>query len=568
MIFGATYQHSRSAVPDLIYSDYRQERIEEVCAHWAEALDTLPPQWRRLTLFVTYRCSLDCVYCKTIYRNPERDYPAKDQEYDFIRFRRLFDHLSSRPLRHIHFTGGEATLVRDLPLMVELASHHGTLCSTTSNGMSNPEVYERLVDAGISEIRVSFDSHVPEEFDRIVRRSGAYRHVIDNVEKLVRLRERHSGTPFVILNVCVGMKTRCQLNELIKTALALGPNDIKLIPIVQDKNELADFSERDKVVAGIEKTLSHFPSDAFPLLRQKLHSLFSPESIGLKDLASRQLMKHCVIPLTERTLDTTYYYPCSVYLRESGKPLGRLDEDSLELQQKKIADFVAGSSCRDDPICREYCIGCCRQFNLAANAALRGTVWEADGTERPIDYETTIEREPSFAEIIGLRKAIERCNSSLLIDEKPAPYLVIKPSGLNLKNHILEALRREGLRVVKEIKILDWNRSAAVIYCSSIKEASLRRSLILAAALPRLETSRSAHMVILERNASLSALQRVKEHIRKYFSPKYALIHSSNDIFVTALNHVHVPEPNQWELEFRLLMAYIESETREEMVEL
>jgi len=88
--------------------------------------------------------------------------------------------------------------------------------------------------------------------------------------------------PFLILNVCVGMGTRRGLAELVRAALALGPNDLKLIPVVQAREELAHFPERDDVVAEIEEMLSGFPAEAFPLLRYKLRTVFSTESLGLK----------------------------------------------------------------------------------------------------------------------------------------------------------------------------------------------------------------------------------------------------------------------------------------------
>jgi len=547
------HSQGRSSVPDLIYSDYRHERTKEVLDHREGPWEALPLQWRRLTVFATYRCNLGCVYCKTTRQDPEREYPATDQEYDLVRFSRLLERLSARPLRHVHFTGGEATLVRDLPRMVKMASRLGAVCSTTSNGVGAPGVYERLVQAGIAEIRVSFDSHNPAEFDRIVQHPGAYRRVVNNLEKLVRLRDRNGGVPFLILNVCVGMDTRRRLAELVKACLAFGANDVKLIPMVQAKDALALFPERDEVLTEIEDLLSRFSADAFPLLRHKLQSVFSPESLGLKDLASRQLMKHCIVPLAERTLDTTYYYPCSVYLREGGKPLGRIDQDDLETQQRKIAEFAAGSSCRHDPICRDYCISCCKQFNLVANAALRKAVCEIDGTERPIDCEVTVEADVSTDKLRELRKEIERRRAFHPVGAAPAPFLVIKPSGMGLKTYILRELKREGLEVVEEKTVTDWNRSAPAIYCTNMTDAELRRSLVLAAALPRLEGSRSAIMVILNSSASLPVLQRFKARIRGIFPPKRCLIHSGNDVAVTALNLIHVPETERCELEYRLL---------------
>lgn len=545
----------RSPVPDLIYPEYRLDRIEEALAHLRYRRDSLPERWRRLTLFCTYRCNLRCVYCKTTRVNQQQAYPAKDREFDTARFARLLAALSDRPLQHVHFTGGEATIVPDLPHMVAMANRLGVLCSTTSNGMAKAEVYELLVDAGLSEIRISLDCHDPNEFNRIVRRPGAYRQVIDNVKRLARLRDQNRGRPFLILNMCVGRGTRRRLAEFVRTSLDLGPDDIKLIPVVQARNGLGDFPEKDEVAGAIEDLLAPFPFDAFPLLRYKLQGVFAPESLGLKDLASRQLMKHCFIPLTERTLDTTYYYPCSVYLREGGKPLGRIDEDDLETQQRKIAAFVAGQDCIDDLICREYCISCCKRFNLAANAAVRGAVWDADGREQPLVGEVTVAADVSTARVSKLKEEIEHCRRLAAGVRDQAPFLVIKPSGLSFRGAILEELEREGLAVVEERRIIEWNRCASAIYCDPHTDTNLRRSLILAEALPGIEGGTEASMLILHRDSSMEALQRVKRNLRTRLIPQHILIRHEDELIVSVLNQVHVPDPERLEIEYALLTA-------------
>jgi len=90
-------------------------------------------------------------------------------------------------------------------------------------------------------------------------------------------------------------------------------------------------------------------------------------------------------------------------------------------------------------------------------------------------------------------------------------------------------------------------------------QEDLLRGLVLANALPPLEGSCSATMVILDKHPPFSALQRVKELIRKRFPSKYCLIRSPSDLFVSALNSVHVLDPDRWEVEYRWLWAYLHS---------
>lgn len=64
-----------------------------------------------------------------------RIFPQKAVSFTYKAFGTLLAALQGAPIRHLHFTGGEATLVRDLPRMLGLAREWGVeRLSITSNG--------------------------------------------------------------------------------------------------------------------------------------------------------------------------------------------------------------------------------------------------------------------------------------------------------------------------------------------------------------------------------------------------------------------------------------------------
>lgn len=161
----------------------------------------------------------------------------------------------------------------------------------------------------------------------------------------------------------------------------------------------------------------------------------------------------------------------------------------------------------------------------------------------------------SSSRVKELKAEIERRRRLVTEVLERAPFLVIKPSGLNFRREIHEELDREGLAVGEERMIADWNRSAAAIYCDPLTDAGLLRSLILAEALPDLEGGTQALMLVLRHDASVEALQRVKRSLRERLQPQHVLIRHEDDLIVTTLNHVHVPDPERWEIEYALLVA-------------
>ena len=362
----------RSIVPDLLFADVCSQRVEELAPvlDRPAAIDATMPL-HRVTVFVTYRCNLACTYCKTIVRGPADllALPQRARSIDLEQFAAMLAGHATTPIEHLHFTGGEATLLRELPAMVQLAKAHGVRCvSLTTNGTLPPRNYEALVQAGIDEIRVSLDDAHGGGCAGGELQPSSWLRSLATVRALGRLRRR--GAPFfLILNTVVERHNRERLPELLRTLLELHPDDVKLITSVDEKDELGAFAGAGQVIAALRAVLAEHPEARFPLLRRKLDTVFARDAIGLDTARpAADGSWRCYIPLTERTIDGEFYYPCSVWLREGGAPLGRTDEPQAE-QRRKSATFTAEHDCRAEPICRRYCLHCTRQFNDAANAA-------------------------------------------------------------------------------------------------------------------------------------------------------------------------------------------------------
>jgi len=361
----------RSGVPDLLFPDVRRGRISDITPllDAPERLDA-SASLHRVTLFLTYRCQLSCGYCKTIARGDAdlRRFPQKRDTFDLVAFRALIDGTDAT-IDHLHFTGGEATLVRDLPSMVAYARDRGIAhVSITTNGVAPWSVYEALVESGISEIRVSIDASDAMMGERLSGRPRAWSHAVSNFAALAQLRRR-SGSFFLIANTVIGMVNRTQTAEIVRFLMELGADDIKLIADVDETPTLGQFPQAAGVIAEIEALLAAQPPSAFPLLRRKLFTVFSESAVGLREVVTNRGDDwRCYIPLTERTVDRRFYYPCSVYLREGGAPLGQIDEPQ-DVQRAKIARFVRDGRCLSDSICRRYCLRCTSAFNAAANDA-------------------------------------------------------------------------------------------------------------------------------------------------------------------------------------------------------
>lgn len=272
-------------------------------------------------------------------------------------------------MRHLHFTGGEAALEKQLPAMVARARQRGVeRLSLTSNGTLSPERYFSLIEAGLDEIRLSLDADEQDLGRRLTLRGGAWARTLTAARALGEARR--AGVPFFfILNAVIGLANRERLVSLVAFLLDFCPDDVKLITEVDRKSSLGGFEGASEQLSRVRALLDARAPEELPLLRRKLATVFAPDAIGLGSIDPAQAGRwRCYIPLTERTVDRTHYYPCSVYLRENGAPLGALS-DSPEEQRARSARFVRDGDCLRDPICQRYCLHCTRAFNERANAA-------------------------------------------------------------------------------------------------------------------------------------------------------------------------------------------------------
>ena len=111
---------------------------------------------RMLRISVTDRCNLRCRYCmpaEGVSFEPRENLLGPD------RIVRIASAARGLGIDHFKITGGEPTIRRDLPTIVEgIAALTPTDLSMTTNGIHLPRLASRLRDAGLTRVTVSVDS--------------------------------------------------------------------------------------------------------------------------------------------------------------------------------------------------------------------------------------------------------------------------------------------------------------------------------------------------------------------------------------------------------------------------
>ena len=548
----------RSLVPDLLFEDVQDERLAELSPFLAypELVSQSAPL-HRITLFATKRCNLACTYCKMIAPGQPG---AKDMRFSssetftLAHFREFLHSHRGTAIRHLHLTGGEPALVPQLDEMVRMARADGAQrISLTSNGSLPWDHYLRLVRAGIDEIRISIDAPDAIAGRFLTRRHWAWQRAVANVRALAARRDR--GAPFfLIVNSVVNTQNRHRLDELLRFLLALGPNDVKLIAAVDEKDILPAFVERESMMARVQQLLASVPAFAYPLLRRKLSTVFTPEAIGLEPIEGMADQPwRCYVPLTERTVDTTHYYPCSVYLREGGQALGQVDEPQ-ELQRSKLAHFVREANCLQDPICRRYCLYCTRQLNVRAN-----TLASASPSRPEIAIQPTAGQLDRF--LAEVPRLSARLDTRRFDDGEVTPYLLVTPLALPEQERLTQLLTQQDIQVARRLAVSDWPRLSTVVYLKSFAREKLLRAFVYESLWRSLRPGGHASCWYLASKEDYQRMVQFKQQIRAEL-PSFRCRACMGELsFLASLHSIHVPDPQDLACELRRLQGFLAETT-------
>lgn len=288
---------------------------------------------RRAAFIVTGACNFACPYCKTL--GGDRAPTMKQDKASAL----LAD-LICHGLKELRLSGGEPTLVPWLPLLVAQAKSAGVRIAVSTNGYSSPETYAALVQAGVSEFSISLDSVDPEEADFL---SGGRSNVLASVERTIR-QVIGLGSSVYVGMTCSA--SRRGLKATVDKAVDLMVTDIKIMSPAQE-GSLVDTSWLDSVTAA-----------RFPFLAWRAGNFRQGRNV--RGLDHRDSPK-CSLVLDDVTIAGDFHYPCNVYFREGGLPIGKVGSSESMLAERAL--WCQGHDSLRDPICSTMCMDLLRVYN-------------------------------------------------------------------------------------------------------------------------------------------------------------------------------------------------------------
>jgi MoaA/NifB/PqqE/SkfB family radical SAM enzyme len=196
-----------------------------------------------LYLETTNRCNLLCTTCPRTYEELE---PPADMSWDL--FTSIVDQIPRLERAVLHGVG-EPMLVKHLPRMVRYLKDRGTYVLFNTNGtVLNEKNGRALIEAGLDELRVSFDASNPESY-RAIRGKNYFNRILKNVKAFRELQEREGHVKPRVSAWLTGLReTIEELPDFVRVAAETGVKEVHLQRLVFFKDDAIGLARPDQAL--------------------------------------------------------------------------------------------------------------------------------------------------------------------------------------------------------------------------------------------------------------------------------------------------------------------------------
>ena len=287
------------------------------------------PLWR-CEIVLTDRCNFKCPYCRGL--RPDLVGAMRLEQAN-----RTLDYWIADGLKNVRFSGGEPTLYPHLEALVTRCKLGGVEhIAVSTNGSASRHYYESILAAGVNDVSVSLDGCCSSIGDAMSGVKGQWDRVVENIRWLAERTYVTVGMVFTASNLP-------QCREAVVFASRLGVADVRIIPAAQYASALTSLADLP------EDTLSRLP-----ILRYRIENAQQGRPVRGTTAHHR-----CALVLDDMAVAHMWHFPCIIYLREGGDPIGKVGPG----MRQERALWSSRHEPWNDPICSKMCLDVCCDYN-------------------------------------------------------------------------------------------------------------------------------------------------------------------------------------------------------------
>jgi len=286
----------------------------------------------RCELVLTDACNFKCPYCRGQRKDLKKHLTLSEALT-------IIDYWSDSGLSNVRFSGGEPTLWNGLIELVQYCkSKNIDRIAISTNGSADWDLYQELINAGVNDFSVSLDACCSSFGDKMAGVSGMWTNIVDNIKKMCD--HVYTTVGIVLTNDNVN-----ELSNIVEYASTLNVHDIRIISAAQ-YNKLLDNATKIK-----PNIISKYP-----ILKYRIDNINNGINVrGINDNDSNK----CWIALDDMAVAGSYHYPCIIYMREQGEPIGKVGPN----MRQERAEWLKKHNTHMDSICKNNCLECIVQYN-------------------------------------------------------------------------------------------------------------------------------------------------------------------------------------------------------------
>ncbi|MCK5021054.1 MAG: radical SAM protein [Candidatus Peribacteraceae bacterium] len=307
---------------------------------------TYNSRMKRCEMIINEYCNFKCPYCKGLDEEVFDDRRRKELTLEEMK-RNIDLWCDNGPLENIRFSGGEPTYHRNIVEIVAYAKLKGiNRIAISTNGSNKRGTYEKLIEAGCNDFSISLDAAESSTGDIMAGNiKGSWDKVVENIEWI-------SKETYVTVGVVLEPENVTNFIDIVEYASTLGVSDIRVIPSAQWDQPLTELTNISQEVL-----------DKHPILTYRVSNFIAGKRIrGLTPDSA----KCCPIVLDDSIIAGRFHFPCVIYMREQGAPIGKV---SRNMREERIAWFEKTNP-HHDFICRSNCLDACVDHNKKAEEVL------------------------------------------------------------------------------------------------------------------------------------------------------------------------------------------------------
>lgn len=279
---------------------------------------------------ITSNCNFNCPYCNRLE-------PRKIPDLSLEQIESYIKILSSMNCKYVHLTGGEPTTRKDLIDIIRLLKQYNIRVGISTNGSRKTEYYKELITVGIELFSVSLDVHKKDLNKKFTLVSNnIFDTVVNNIKEL-------SKEVYVNVGIVFNDDNIEYYKYIIRFISGLGVHDIRVMT----------STKYDRIIKfDIDNELL----EKHPILKYRVENFNAGKNMRGSELSKTS---YCHLVRDDITIFGEEFYPCAVYAREKGNPIGKFDIDNVE---KRVKWFKEHDSHKDQ-ICKQFCMDFKCMFN-------------------------------------------------------------------------------------------------------------------------------------------------------------------------------------------------------------